>query len=99
MALENIKCPQIQAVSKSGWYLLNFVMSSAIAAGGRRVNDCSSGDLIISGRINAEIKVMKLDTTRAMLPIRPISPRASFDSLASRGASYLKYVSPTQVVL
>ena len=73
--------------------------SSAIAAGGRRVNVVSSGDLTSRGRTNADINVMQLDTTRAMLPILPMSPNASVDSLASTGASYLKYVSPTHVVL
>jgi hypothetical protein len=48
--------------------------------------------------MNAKIQVTVEKTTRDMLPIRPISPKASLDCFTSCGASNLKYVSPTQVV-
>jgi hypothetical protein len=91
--------PQIQAVSRSGLYLLNFVTTAAIAAGGLLVKLSSSGDLMSMGRMVAPTKTTDEKTTKARLPIRPISPKASFDCLTSCGASYLKYISPTKVVL
>jgi hypothetical protein len=99
MAAENMNCPKNQAVSRSGLYLLTFVSSPAILLGGRGVNSSSSGEWMRSGKRNAPKKVTMENTTNAMLPIRPISPRASLDSFTSCGASYLKYVSPTHVLL
>ena len=90
IALENIKCPQIQADNRSGLYFWNTVTISAIAAGGRAVKLFSSGDLINCGNIIAPIKCTDENTTSDMLPILPISPKASFVSLISFGASYLK---------
>lgn len=85
---------------RSGLYLLNFETIAAMAGGGRAVKpDDSSGDLMKRGRKKAPMKVTSEKTTKDMLPILPISPNASFDCLTSWGASYLKYVSPTHVVL
>merc|ERR1712144_140633 len=81
MALLNRRWPYIQAVRRSGLYLLTFVTTPAIAAGGRAVKFSSSGDLTKSGIMRAPTKV-----TREKLPIRPISPRASLDCLKSCGA-------------
>lgn len=83
MALLKSRCPQIHVVSRSGLYLLNFVMTPAIAAGGRGVKPSSSGDLTSAGRMNDPMNVTSEKTTRDRLPIRPISPNASFDCLTS----------------
>ena len=82
--------PQIHAVRRSGLYLLTLLTTSARALGGRAVKLSSSGDLMNRGRRKAPRKVTKENTTRDKLPILPISPRASLDSLTSTGASYLK---------
>ena len=99
MELLKRRWPQIQAVRRSGLYLLKLVSTPAIAAGGRLVKLSSSGDLMSMGRMVAPTKTTEEKTTKAKLPIRPISPKASFDCLTSWGASYLKYISPTKVVL
>ncbi len=75
--------PQIQAVRRSGRYLLNFVSTAAIAAGGRLVKFSSSGDMMRTGSMAAPTKTTEENTTKAKLPIRPISPNASFDCLTS----------------
>lgn len=97
IAAENIKCPTNQAPSRSGLYLLTFVMRPAMLFGGRAVKLPSSGDLMKRGRKDAPAKDTSENTTSDMLPILPMSPSASLDSLISWGASYLKYVSPTNV--
>merc|ERR1711964_628617 len=85
MAL-NRRWPYIQAVRRSGLYLLAFVTTPAIAAGGRAVKFSSSGDLTKSGIMRAPTKVTREKSTSEKLPIRPISPRASLDCLKSCGA-------------
>ena len=83
MELLKRQWPQIQAVRRSGRYLLNLVRTAAIAAGGRLVKFSASGDLIRMGSIVAPKKTTEEKTTKAKLPIRPISPKASFDCLTS----------------
>lgn len=59
-----------------------------------------SGERTPNGRTMELTTVMKENITSDKLPIRPTSPRVSEDSSAADfGASYLKYVSPTQVAL
>lgn len=89
MAALKRQCPHIQAVSRSGLYLLTLVAILAMAAAGRGVKLASSGDLIRRGRINAPTRVTSENRTKEKLPIRPISPNASFEALKSCGASYL----------
>lgn len=81
--LLNIRWPQNHAVSRSGLYLFNSVTTLAIAAGGRAVNSSSSGDLMKSGKRKAPTVVTREKTTRAILPIRPMSPKVSVDCAAS----------------
>lgn len=88
MALKR-QCPQIQAVSRSGLYLLTLVAIAAIAAAGRGVKLCSSGDLMRRGNTKAPAVVTRENKTREKLPILPISPNGSFEVLKSCGASYL----------
>jgi len=75
--------PQIQVVKRSGRNLLNLVRTTAIAAGGRLVKFSSSGERMRMGRMIAPAKTIEEKTTKARLPIRPISPNASFDCLTS----------------
>jgi len=83
IAAENIKCPTNQAPSRSGLYLLTLVMRPAILFGGRAVKLFSSGDLMKRGRKDAPAKDTSENTTSDMLPILPMSPSASLDSLIS----------------
>lgn len=54
---------------------------------------------MIKGRPTDPIKVIKEKMISDMLPIRPISPARSLVIFTSSPASYLKYISPTQVEL
>jgi hypothetical protein len=83
IAQENIKCPHIQALRRSGLYFWNLVAIPAMAAGGRGVKLSSVGDLISRGKMRAPTNVTKEKTTRDMLPILPMSPSTSFDCLTS----------------
>ncbi len=83
MELLKRRWPQIQAVRRSGRNLLNLVRTAAIAAGGRWVKFSSSGERMRIGSMVAPVKTTEEKTTKARLPIRPISPNASFDCLTS----------------
>ncbi len=89
MAPENMNCPANQVVKRSGLYLANFLTKSAMAPGGRGVNEWSSGERTNRGMSQAPANVTAEKTTRDILPMRPISPNASLDSFTSSGASYL----------
>lgn len=85
MNIEKLKrqWPHIQAVSRSGLCSFILVTRPAMAAGGRAVKPLSSGDRTKRGNRNAPTKVTIDCTTRAILPILPMSPSASFDCLTS----------------
>ncbi len=68
--------------------------------GGRgvHVRRSSSGALINHGSATEPASEMKEKMTSEKLPTRPMSPKVSLEP-ALGGASYRKYVSPTQVEL
>lgn len=99
MAEANIKSPMIHAVSRSGLIPSSFSSKPAMTLGGRGVNFSSAGDRTIMGRKKAARKLTVEYSTRAKLPIRPISPNTSaLELFASEGVSYRIFVSPTQTV-
>lgn len=102
MELANKQCEIVHAVSSEGLYFSILVKRPAISFGGRGVNAgvlSSAGDWTMNGSRTDMTKVMIEKDMRAMEPTRPTLPVRSPAALTSAGASYLRYTSPTQVVL
>ncbi|WEW59947.1 hypothetical protein PRK78_005429 [Emydomyces testavorans] len=101
-AKANKMCEIIHAVCKSGRTNDIFLRKRTTPRGVLRANRLllSSGGRTPNGRITELTNVINEKITSAKLPRRPTSPSVSFDfSTAEFGASYRKYVSPTQVLL
>jgi len=81
MAEAKMRWLYIQAVRRSGLYLLIVATNGAILGGGLGVNPrfSLSGDLTTQGRRTEPTKVMTENITREKEPMRPTSPRVSVE--------------------
>ena len=95
-----MRCDTVQAVNRLGLRSTTVFTIGAILAGGLGVKSgfSSSGDLTIHGSVIEPTNVTMENTINDMLPTRPISVSGSLEFFTSGGASYLRYISPTQVV-
>lgn len=92
MVAANMRCDINHAVCRSGRTLVILFRTAATPGGGRgvKVGFLLSGGRTPKGRRTELTNVIQEKMTRERLPRRPTSPRVSFDSAASLGASYRK---------
>lgn len=87
MAPANSRCPQIHPVSRSGLARWNRDARCATLLGGRGVKPASSGERTRNGRRVELARLMIEKTTSEVLPMRPISARASLEWRSEAGTS------------